>query len=407
LKFRILHIFNDEKFVDPTIKLFEEVIPGQSIYYIICSRNKELLYVKSLDVIKVDFDNEVDKNKLIVKINSSPENFVFLHSLDLHKQQLVSSISPGIIKVWFIWGFDLYGNWHLFKQNIFESRTRSSLNKDKIHKHKLIYNNFSYYLFKKRVYVKLICKKIYKILNDAYNTNFYKAVQLIDFAVPVIPTEYEMVKRINKNIQYAPFTYGCLEDLLGENFNKTVINQSNILVGNSADPSNNHLEIFYILSKLNLRDRKVYVPLSYGGNSAYINIIMQTGYDLLGSNFCPIIQYMSIEEYNKILLSCGSLIFNHIRQQGVGNIIALSYLGATIFLNSKSPVYSYYKSLGMSIFSIKHIESKINMRLDFEKNNINRSLLIDLYSRQAVHNKIITLLNLLKTPQSSIINSLK
>ena len=42
---------------------------------------------------------------------------------------------------------------------------------------------------------------------------------------------------------------------------------------------------------------------------------------------------------------CDTLIFNHIRQQGVGNIITLGYLGAKIYLNKKSPVFEFYKNV--------------------------------------------------------------
>jgi hypothetical protein len=391
---KFIHIFDDDKFIDPTIQLFEEVIPHESIYYVNKLKNSDFKYVKSSNVIRVDLSIQQEKKDLLQFINSNTSHVVFLHALESNKQNLVFEILPIIKKVWFIWGYDLYSNWSLLKQNIYEPNTQSLLNLKTDLKTKLIHNPFSFYLFQKRHLVKKISKKAYNILSNAFDTPFYRAAQLIDYVVPVVPTEYHIIKKMNLPAQYAPFTYGCIEDLLGDKINERVNNQPNILVGNSADPSNNHLEVFLELSKLDLQDRKVYVPLSYSGNSQYKENVLQVGRELLGSNFYPLLDFMTLEEYNKILLSCGTLIFNHVRQQGVGNIITLGYLGATLFLNAKSPVYSYYQSLGMKIFTIQEVFSQLSNTLEEQQLKNNQKMLFSLYSRSAVHDKIKTLVQM-------------
>lgn len=391
---KFIHIFDDDKFIDPTIKLFEEVIPKQSVYYVNKSKDIGFKYVKSSNVSGIDLSIEQEKKDLLQFINSNKSHVVFLHALESNKQNLVFEILPTIKKVWFIWGYDLYGNWPLLKQNIYEPNTQSLLNLKTDLKTKLIHNPFSFYLFQKRHLVKKISKKAYNILSNAFDTPFYRAAQLIDYVVPVVPTEYHIIKKMNLPAQYAPFTYGCIEDLLGDKINESVSNQPNILVGNSADPSNNHLEVFLELAKLDLQDRKVYVPLSYSGNSQYKEKVLQVGRELLGSNFYPLLDFMTLEEYNKILLSCGTLIFNHVRQQGVGNIITLGYLGGTLFLNAKSPVYSYYKSLGMKIFTVQEVSSQLSNTLEEQEVKNNQTILFSLYSRSAVHDKIKTLVQM-------------
>lgn len=391
---KFIHIFDDDKFIDPTIKLFEEVIPHESIYYVNKLKNSDFKYVKSSNVSRIDLTIQQDKKELLQFINSNKSNVVFLHALESNKQSLVFEILPTIKKVWFIWGYDLYGNWPLLKQNIYEPNTQSLLNLKTDLKTKLIHNPFSFYLFQKRHLVKKISKKAYNILSNAFDTPFYRAAQLIDYVVPVVPTEYHIIKKMNLPAQYAPFTYGCIEDLLGDKINERVNNQPNILVGNSADPTNNHIEVFLELAKLDLQDRKVYVPLSYSGNSQYKENVLQVGRELLGSNFYPLLDFMTLEEYNKILLSCGTLIFNHVRQQGVGNIITLGYLGGTLFLNAKSPVYSYYKSLGMKIFTVQEVSSQLSYTLEEQELKNNQTILFSLYSRSAVHDKIKTLVQM-------------
>lgn len=397
MTFKFIHIFDDDKFIDPTINLFEEVIPHDSVYYVNKSKNTDFKYVKSSNVIRVDLSIQHEKNDLLQFINSSTSHVVLFHALESNKQNLVFEILPTIKKVWFIWGYDLYGNWSLLKQNIYQRNTQSLLNFKTDLKTKLIHNPFSFYLFQKRHLVKKISRKGYDILNNAFDTSFYRAAQLIDYVVPVVPTEYSLIKKMNLKAQYAPFTYGCIEDLLGNKINESVRNQPNILVGNSADPSNNHLEVFLELTKLDLRDRKVYVPLSYSGSLQYKEKVIEAGRELLGSNFYPLLDFMTLEEYNTILLSCGTLIFNHVRQQGVGNIIILGYLGATLFLNVKSPVYFYYQSLGIKIFNTNEIPSKLTYTLEEHEVNNNQTVLFDLYSRKAVHNKIKTLIQIVSS----------
>ena len=46
-EFKIVHIFNDEKFIDATIKIFEEVYPEKSIYYVLQSSHEPFKHVKS------------------------------------------------------------------------------------------------------------------------------------------------------------------------------------------------------------------------------------------------------------------------------------------------------------------------------------------------------------------------
>jgi dTDP-N-acetylfucosamine:lipid II N-acetylfucosaminyltransferase len=237
-------------------------------------------------------------------------------------------------------------------------------------------------------------------ISNHFNTSFYTAVNLMDIVVPIIPTEYKLAKKINPNLIFAPFTYGCLEDILGVNFDKNVSESKNILVGNSGDSSNNHLDIFIKLSKLNLKDKKVFVPLSYGGSKDYINYIIKKGKELLGSNFFPITSFMSRDEYNEILLSCDTLIFNHIRQQGVGNIITLGYLGAKIYLNKKSPVFEYYKSQEIIIFNTNDLTNKsLDYKLTESDLIQNRKQFLKLYSKKSVQikvNQLFTILNTIK-----------
>lgn len=401
---KIIHIFNDDKFIDPAIKLFESVCPGISEYWIIKEDGDSFIYVTSKLAKRFNLLNDKDLNDFItmININDSSKTIVFFHALDKKKQEIAIRLSEKIIKVWFIWGYDLYSNWPLLKNNIYEKETTRFIKHDDsrfkdIIKKVLIFNELSFRLFlllSKKYF--LIPNKIRNILNNNYLTQFYLAAQKMDVVVPVVPTEFSLVKKMGLRAVYAPFTYGCLEDILGDKFDLNVLDAKHILVGNSGDPANNHVRVFKKMSGINLGNRKIYVPLSYGGSKEYIDFVIERGRYYLGSNFIPITDFMPLDKYNDILLSCGFIIFNHIRQQGVGNIIALGYLGAKIFLHEKSPVYAYYKSYGFNVNSINKLnQNSLNSYLTLVEYKNNKSLFYSLYSEEAVKEKIKDLFSIL------------
>jgi len=395
-KFKITHIFNDDQFIDPAIKLFESVVPNRSTYFVLKQTSTSFKYIKSNKVEALPMRNEKDEFQFVNYIHKNEISVIFFHALNSKNQRLVNLLGNKIVKVWFIWGYDFYQSWDLINRKLYEPITNKFLyNRWCYCKKKIIFNEFSFWLFSKFKYRKyLLPKKINNILDSNYLTEFYKATKKIDIVVPVVPTEYNLVKKMGINPIYAPFTYGCLEDILGNKIKDNVLKAKNILIGNSANPTNNHVDVFKRLAKFDFKDRKIYVPLNYSGSKEYINFVKEKGYYYFGDNFKPILDFLPLEEYNKLISSCNVAIFNHIRQQAVGNIIALGYLGAKIFLNEKSPVFKYYKNLGININSIKDISQvNIDTNLSFNEFENNKRIIFDIYSRNAVQNKIKILLS--------------
>ena len=346
--------------------------------------------MKSNIVKRLDYSDNDEMNEIIDSFNKDLSGIVFFHALDQIKQEIAFQLHDSIKKVWFIWGYDLYEKWPLLKYGNHENETKLLIKNSKTLKQKFIFNEITFEIFKYLLKSKIsLPQKIKIIIDSNYNTVYLKAINKMDVVVPVIPLEYAIAKKINNNLIYAPFNYVNVEDLLGDNVDRNVIKSSNILIGNSANPTNNHLDVFKKLSEVNLENRKVYVPLSYSGSQNYISKVIEKGKELWGENFIPITQFMSLEEYNTILLSCNVLIFNHVRQQGVGNIIALGYLGAKIYLNTKNPVYQFYKQEGISIYSIDEINNlSINKQISTDEYLNNKKLFLKLYSKDKVIEKI-------------------
>ena len=399
IDFKIVHICSDEKFIDTTINIFEKAYPNKSLYYVLQSSNNPYKYVKSSKAQPLLIKKEGDEHKVKTLLLEHNCNIVFFHALHLPKQRIVNVLGPDILKVWFIWGSDLYWNWKLLKVNMFENETYRFLyggDKKTAFKRQLIFNNFGLWLFTKNQNKKLpLPNFLITKLENNFLTDFYKVIQKIDIAVPIVPTEFDHIKRINNKLISAPFEYGTIEDLAIDEAVYEIKNASNILIGNSASPSNNHVDAFKHIATYKQNGQKIIVPLSYGGKQDYIDFVLEKGYSYFGNDFTPILNFMPLIDYKKLISSCGYAVFNHRRQQALGNINTMGYFGAKLFLNSESPIFKYFKSQGVKISDINKINSiSFCKPLDEKEIGINKSVLFSLYSKEAVNKKVSELIKI-------------
>lgn len=145
------------------------------------------------------------------------------------------------------------------------------------------------------------------------------------------------------------------------NINKVAPEVINIQVGNSATETNNHINILRNLSKFKEEDIKVYVPLSYG-DMDYAEKVIRCGEKVLGDKFIPIQQFMPFVEYCRFMCNMDVGIFDMKRQQAMGNIIALMYIGRKVFFNRESLLWDFFSNdLGCIVSDTTQI-SKINIK---------------------------------------------
>lgn len=129
----------------------------------------------------------------------------------------------------------------------------------------------------------------------------------------------------------------------------------NILVGNSADPSNRHLEIFEKLAVYKNENVMIYCPLSYSDRDNAMRVASK-GTELFGSKFVPLMEFMRFEKYVELLGQIDIAIFAHKRQQAVGNTITLLGLGKKVYMRSDVTTWKTYRELGLHIFDAQHID---------------------------------------------------
>lgn len=127
-----------------------------------------------------------------------------------------------------------------------------------------------------------------------------------------------------------------------------------VLLGNSATPSNRHIEAFRILASFKDSGIEVLVPLSYG-EDAYRAEVIKQGRSFLGDAFVPILGFMDRSQYVNLLASVSIGVFNQDRQQGMGNISILMMQGAKVYISQSSPMWDDFKEEGRVVYPIESI----------------------------------------------------
>jgi dTDP-N-acetylfucosamine:lipid II N-acetylfucosaminyltransferase len=374
----ILHITPDDKFIDMALRIFEVVKPGGN-HCIVVSDKKLLTYVecKSVEIITKDKVSSVIFGNSLLKYDA-----IIIHCFS----QLNIRFPKGIKVAWVGWGADYYDLIYNSKLDYLESKTRNlilNINKTRESKFKKLIKKTPYL---ERFIRKLKQRQKFKIINNH-----------IDYFLPVLVDEFDKVS--SNDLKFKPklldWNYGTLENDWLKGFENSTCTSTNILVGNSASPNNNHVEVFELLNDLNIRDKKVIVPLSYG-DRRYRDNILSIGEDLLGKQYQPLVDFMAIEKYINTIASCSFVIMNHLRQQAIGNIVIMLNLGAKVFLNRNNPAYSFFKNKGAVIFSIEDLKinpSLLTDPLGYEDMIINRTVLQSVWSEKQIIHKTKILVN--------------
>ncbi len=132
-------------------------------------------------------------------------------------------------------------------------------------------------------------------------------------------------------------------------------NTINIQLGNSATDTNNHIEVLEKLKKYKEENMQIFVPLSYGEKD-YMERVIKVGKEIFGDKFIPLLEFMPFERYLDFLGQIDIAIFNHNRQQAMGNIITLLGLGKKVYLRKDITPWKLFEELGVKVFNVDEID---------------------------------------------------
>lgn len=158
----------------------------------------------------------------------------------------------------------------------------------------------------------------------------------------------------------------------------------NILLGNSSTPECQYEKAIDMLLPFKHKNILVRCVLSYPQkNVEYRNYVIQYGKEKLGNKFVPLTDFMTYEEYTEMLAGIDIAIFNHNRQQALGNIASLLYLGKRVFINPDNACKEYFESMGAKVFSTKELCEEDIVKHDNKALAQNNKQAIDLFYSDA------------------------
>ena len=354
---KYLHILHNDKFIQPYIKFINENFNKKEHKFLIIDGIKE-------KDIKIPFDENIEKyiskgrnfNGIIKKVflilqlpilylklfNSCKNGEkIYFHGLFDQRIIVFLYLFKGFLNKsnWVVWGGDLYKDFN--KKTIF---------------------------YKMEYFVKNKMRYVSTLVPEDYNEAKYR---------------YNIIGEYKKAIYINPIKLEYLNTL--ENNKKK--EETFIQIGNSADPQNNHIEILKKLSKFKNENIKIYCPLSYGDLN-YGKEVEKYGKNIFGEKLICLFKFLTPKEYSKYLSEIDILIFNHKRQQGLGNIFALGYLNKKIYIRDDISTWNYLTDeLELKIYNSNTIDNE-----NFEefikniKNENKEKILNSVYSEKYIKN---------------------
>ncbi len=128
-----------------------------------------------------------------------------------------------------------------------------------------------------------------------------------------------------------------------------------IQINNSADPS--IVEMLHQLHRFKDENIRVRLIISYGDQRQAMQAL-KLGRELFGRKLDPINRVVSPEAYARLLVSTDVLVMNQPRQQGLGNIYAMLYLGKKVFVRSDTTTWPCLKELyGVHLYDTLTIDT--------------------------------------------------
>ncbi len=299
MKSEIIHLMILDKFNVPFIEFVEQNLNAKNHKYIFLQKPKyEYGMTKDYDIVWID--KKLKNFKLLQYLYQAKK--IIIHGLWSDRLLQILYLQPWLLQkcYWVMWGGDFYF-----------PKQQSWLKKQVIKKmgHLITYIKGDYELAKKWYGAK---GQYHKCL--MYPSNLYK--------------EYNVKQKKHNHI--------------------------NIQLGNSADPTNNHLDILKKLEKYKDKDIKIFTPLSYS-DLEYAKEVIKKGEEIFGDKFIPLTEFMPFDKYLKFLGEIDIAIFAHKRQQAMGNTITLLGLGKKVYMRRDVTPWKLFEDIGVKIFDVNNI----------------------------------------------------
>ena len=331
-KLTILHILGDYKFYLTVSAIFDQSKYYNNVY-VYKTRNKKDIECKKIEERAKDVIISEHYHEILSIIQTRNIDIVYFHGLAVSRWKFVAEIPKSKIIIWWAWGFDLYENYG-FIPPLIEVETYKPLTK-------------KLYIKRRKINILNVLRYIASIYFAFYKDS---AMSNISFVQTVLDEEFPLIKA-HSSLSHIKRFYAPSINIPTDFTNRGEVGY--ILVGNSAIPSNNHLDIIESLSKLDLTGRTVIMPVSYGEKEYKLFLKKKVCKSVYPFSVNLLEDFMSPREYDEVFKNISHAIFGVTRQKAIGNIRLCLTHGIKVFLYRDSIPFIDLRRHGYIIFSIE------------------------------------------------------
>lgn len=346
----VLHLISDEKFFSFVSKVFN-ALPGVTNRYVahVRDRTTPLNHIGEMKLWRVVGRTYFFSPNMTRDLDWC--DCLLIHCLSTAGARMILKAPQRVTVVWSAWGTDYYSFLADNEQSLLGDETRQILaaisNGGSISKH-----------------VKRGREKLRNYKRQALTKGLLlPSIERVDLFSAPIPDDFDGLRSAlgaRFRADYVQLNYGSVEHSFQPG--PEWVTGNDILIGNSGAVTNNHADVFRALSEKKFPAQKFIVPLSYGYSShqGYREAVLSLGQALLGPQFSPILKFMSLHDYNAVIARCSTVIMNQRRQQAVGNIGAMLFKGAKLFLDERNSAFSFLRNRGACVFSMKDLNRSLD-----------------------------------------------
>ncbi len=323
----ILQVIFDGQFGDYVLEQFRDYKDRTRIVLVTNKKNDLQFHINIAHSDIIEYNTEEYKELIS---NLSEYQAVIMHGLFSNIQyDIVRHLPQNTKLAWVLWGAEIYTRKDVYMNHI-APMTR--------------------FAFTVKKYKDIIVKPSHKD-----NEVPLDILRRVDYLLGSSLEIYEDVKAYigNPNMKHLMYSYFTLERLIGADMLDKTVNGSNILLGNSSTPDNNHIDILMRLKRVGIaKEAKLITPLSYG-DLWVKHLINKVGSLLFRRQFYPLLDYMPRTEYNKLVQSCSVFITNHHRPNAFGNTLTALWLGARVYTSESNIQTRFLQNMGLHVDTIE------------------------------------------------------
>lgn len=339
---KIIHLIDDWGFADGPIEAFKSFPVTNKFVVLRFDEDKKLTKVKCVKDVSVVQIGSDEYQALI----HGDWDVVWVHGYKPEKGKFIAAVDNNAKVVWSTWGFDYVqysGQWPYGLRTTAQWLYVTSL--------RTIVGTLS------RLFVGRL--GVARFLPRA-ECRFFRRV---NYYSSVVPTERSYLERIlGRSVRQITFHYIGTKKDCEQEYPKVFLGNKRIWIGNSATLTNNHLDVFHRL-KGRCEGYDVLTPVSYtlAGEvrDVVTEMIESAGMRNFGDHYKPVREYMSFDKYVRLMSTCSIFVFGHKRQQSVGNLVIALRCGGCVFMDSDSPVYKYFSSIGIVIYPLARLSDGV------------------------------------------------